>query len=183
MTDASVAKLEENASRPARKLWQNAVLHILSDKLTLSAMLVLGIMTLLCILGAVLLIATGVGSWRIMLATLIGAIVTSSLFVIMAPGESSYLALAPHWHIVIGGFAFGLVYMATDPVSAAQTNSGKVVYGFFIGVTVIIIRAINPAYPEGMMLAILFMNAFAPLIDHYVIQGHIARRKRRVATV
>ena len=134
---------------------------------------------LLCILGAGILIATGVGSWRIMAATFVGAMFTASLLLLLAPSASSNLAMAPHWHIVIGGFAFGLVFMATDPVSAAQTDTGKLVYGFLIGVCVIIIRAINPAYPEGMMLAILFMNAFAPLIDHYVIQAHIARRRKR----
>ena len=136
--------------------------------------------TLLCILGAGLLIATGVGSWRIMLSTFLGAIAMTAVMNIFAPSADSLLALPPHYHIVMGGFAFGLVYMATDPVSAAQTNIGKWIYGFLIGVIVIIVRVINPAYPEGMMLSILFMNAFAPLVDYYVLQAHIARRTSRV---
>ena len=116
-----------------------------------------------------------------MLSTLIGAVAMTAVMNIFAPSADSLLALPPHYHIVMGGFAFGLVYMATDPVSAAQTNTGKIIYGFLIGVIVIIVRVINPAYPEGMMLSILFMNAFAPLVDYYVLQAHIARRTSRIA--
>ena len=138
--------------------------------------------TLLCILGAGLLIATGVGSWRIMLSTFLGCAVTAAIMNLVADSPSSTLAIPVHYHFIIGSFAFGLVYMTTDPVSAAQTNLGKWIYGFFIGVVVVIIRCVNPAYPEGMMLAILLMNAFASLIDYYVVQNNVGRRMSRVAT-
>ena len=136
--------------------------------------------TLLCFLGAGLLIATGIGSWRVMLATLIGCVGMASLMNICSSSDMSMLSIPAHYHIVMGGFAFGMVYMATDPVSAAQTNAGKWVYGILIGCLLVIIRVINPAYPEGMMLSILFLNAFAPLIDYCVLQLHIAKRANRV---
>jgi Na+-transporting NADH:ubiquinone oxidoreductase subunit B len=96
------------------------------------------------------------------------------------PGSAGIMHLPPYWHLVLGGFAFGAVYMATDPVSAAATHTGKLIYGFLIGVLAVLIRAVNPAYPEGVMLAILFMNVFAPLIDHFVVQRNIKRRLARV---
>jgi Na+-transporting NADH:ubiquinone oxidoreductase subunit B len=100
-----------------------------------------------------------------------------------AIGANVYMDLPAHMHLVIGGFAFGAVFMATDPVSAAQTNRGKWIYGFLIGVMAVVIRVFNPAYPEGMMLAILLMNVFAPLIDHYVVAGNIKRRLKRLNKV
>ena len=137
---------------------------------------------LLCLVGALILILTRVGSWRIMVGGLAGAAVMASGMKLLAGGAGSLLALPVHYHFVMGGFAFGLVFMATDPVSAAQTRMGKWIYGFGIGLMVIIIRVVNPAYPEGMMFSILFLNAFAPLIDYYVVQRHIARRRKRGKT-
>jgi Na+-transporting NADH:ubiquinone oxidoreductase subunit B len=132
------------------------------------------------LIGAIILLVSGVGSWRIMLAVLIGGYGMAFLMNLAAgPTASGVFSLPPHYHLVMGGFAFGLVFMATDPVSASGTNTGKWIYGILIGVLAILIRTINPAYPEGMMLAILFMNVFAPLIDYYVIQANIRRRLRR----
>ncbi|MDX9883956.1 MAG: NADH:ubiquinone reductase (Na(+)-transporting) subunit B [Prolixibacteraceae bacterium] len=134
--------------------------------------------TLAILVGAVILIATGIGSWKIMTSTVAGGLLMGLLLNIFA-GDNSYMAL-PFWqHLIIGGFAFGAVFMATDPVSATQTEKGKWIYGFLIGLLAILIRVVNPAYPEGMMLAILLMNTFAPLIDYYVVQGHISRRLKR----
>lgn len=129
------------------------------------------------LLGALLLLITGVGSARIMLSVLAGAIFTGVLFNVI--GANEYMKLPFYYHLVMGGFAFGAVFMATDPVSAAQTAKGKIIYGFLIGMLTIIIRVLNPAYPEGMMLAILLMNVFAPLIDHYVIEAHVRHRIKR----
>jgi len=126
--------------------------------------------------GAALLILTGIGSWRIMLACLIGLIGGAALF--NAFGAEGYAQLPAHYHIAIGSFAFGAVFMATDPVSAAATNVGKWIYGVGIGLLIVIVRVANPAYAEGVMLAILFMNVMAPLIDHYVVEAHIRKRSR-----
>ena len=128
-------------------------------------------------LGALLLIATGIGSWRIILSTFVGGFVMASLF--NAWGMNELMSTPAHIHLMIGSFAFGAVFMATDPVTGSQTNKGKYIYGFLIGVFAILIRVFNPAYPEGMMLAILLMNIFAPLVDHYVIEGNIKRRLKR----
>lgn len=132
---------------------------------------------LACLLGAAILIATGIGSWRIMSGCLIG-MVGFSLFLNAIAGWSgvAMFAVAPWWHLVIGGFAFGAVFMATDPVSASMTNTGKWLYGGLIGVVTIVVRCMNPAFPEGIMLAILFANVFAPLIDYFVVQANIKRR-------
>lgn len=125
---------------------------------------------------------TGVGSWRIMAGTVIGAIGMALFLNLFAkPGLPAMLALPWEYHLVMGGFAFGTVFMTTDPVSASGTNTGKWIYGLLIGLLCILIRVWNPAYPEGMMLAILFMNIFAPLIDHYVVQANINRRLARAA--
>ncbi len=141
--------------------------------------------TLAILIGAVLLIITGIGNWKIMVSTIAGGAVMGLILNAFAgsaglsPEVATYFSM-PFWHhLILGGFAFGAVFMATDPVSAAQTDKGKWIYGFLIGIIAILIRVINPAYPEGMMLAILLMNTFAPLIDHYVIQGHIKRRLKR----
>lgn len=129
------------------------------------------------LIGALILIITGVASWRIMLSVVVGGIVMGLIFNLVAIND--YM-MVPAWkQLVMGGFAFGAVYMATDPVTAAQTNKGKYIYGFLIGFFAIMVRVFNPAYPEGMMMAILFMNVFAPLIDHYVIQANISRRRKR----
>lgn len=129
------------------------------------------------LIGAGLLLHTGVGSWKVMASGLFGALFMTLIFNTAA--LNPYMTVGPLEHLTAGGFMFGLVFMATDPVSAAQTDVGKVIYGFFIGVIAIMIRVFNPAYPEGMMLAILFMNVMAPLIDHYVIQGNIKERLKR----
>ena len=136
--------------------------------------------TIAVLLGAIILIATGVGSLRIMLSVVAGGLFMGAVFNIFAVND--FMAIPPYYHLIMGGFAFGTVYMATDPVSASQTGTGKYIYGFLIGVITILIRVVNPAYPEGMMLAILFMNVFAPLIDHYVVQANIKRRLNRLKT-
>ncbi len=134
--------------------------------------------TLAILIGAIFLLITKVGNWKIMLSTVLGGVVMGLLLNIFA-GDNVYMAM-PFWqHLIIGGFAFGAVFMATDPVSAAQTDKGKWIYGFLIGFLAVLIRVVNPAYPEGMMLAILLMNTFAPLIDHYVVEGNIKRRLKR----
>jgi Na+-transporting NADH:ubiquinone oxidoreductase subunit B len=141
--------------------------------------------TLAILLGAVLLIITGIGSWKIMISTFAGGAIMGLILNAFAgsaglsPEVATYFGM-PFWHhLILGGFAFGAVFMATDPVSAAQTDKGKWIYGFLIGIVAILIRVINPAYPEGMMLSILLMNTFAPLVDHYVVQGHVKRRLKR----
>ena len=136
--------------------------------------------TLACLIGAAVLLVTKIGSWRIMLSTVVGMVLTAKLFNLLAPYvENPMFQVPPIWHFVIGGFAFGTVYMATDPVSAAMTEAGKYVYGFLIGALAITIRVINPAFPEGMMLSILFMNIFSPIIDHFVVAANIRRRRLR----
>ncbi|MDD7886640.1 NADH:ubiquinone reductase (Na(+)-transporting) subunit B [Flavivirga sp. 57AJ16] len=144
--------------------------------------------TLLILLGGLFLIFTKIGSWRIMLSSVIGALVMGLIFnQVVDSGwitESSkfYGLMSTTWwhHLLIGGFAFGTVFMATDPVTASQTNKGKWIYGFFVGFISILIRVFNPAYPEGVMLAILLMNVFAPTIDHYVVQGNVKQRMKRL---
>ena len=130
------------------------------------------------LIGAVILLGTGVGSWRIILSTFLGGFVMASLFNLW--GANELMNTPAEIHLIIGSFAFGAVFMATDPVTGSQTNIGKYIYGFLIGVLAILIRVFNPAYPEGMMLAILFMNVFAPLVDHYVIQANVKRRLKRL---
>ena len=133
--------------------------------------------TLAILIGAAILLFTGIVSARIMFSTFIGGLVMGLLLNIFAVNPFMEI---PAWeHLLLGGFAFGAVFMATDPVSAAQTPKGKIIYGFLIGFLAILIRVVNPAYPEGVMLAILFMNVFAPLIDHYVIEGNIKKRLKR----
>ncbi len=138
--------------------------------------------TLLCIVGAAILIATGIGSWKIMAGVVGGVIGTSVLLNLVNTGSNPMLGVPFHWHLVIGGLAFGLVFMATDPVSASMTETGKWVYGGLIGFMTVLIRCINPAFPEGIMLAILFGNVFAPLIDYFVVQANVRRRTARYAT-
>lgn len=131
------------------------------------------------LIGAVILIVTGVGAWRIMAGGVLGLIATTYLFnAIAGPEHRPFLSLPWHYHAVMGSFAFGLVYMATDPVSAAATTPGKWIYGFLIGALVILIRVANPAFPEGVMLSILFMNVTAPLVDYFVVRAHISARER-----
>ena len=136
--------------------------------------------TFMCLIGAFILIFTGVGSWRIMLSVFLGAYCMGFLFNLI--GSNEFMLIPPEYHFVFGGLAFGAVFMATDPVTAAQTETGKWIYGFMIGILTVVIRIFNPAYPEGIMLAILFMNVFAPLIDFYIVKANKKRRLKR-ATV
>ncbi len=130
------------------------------------------------LLGAIILIWTGVASWKIMFSSVIGALAIAYLTAWLNPDAMAF----PAWqHLIMGGFAFGTVFMATDPVTSAQTECGKWIYGFLVGAMAIIIRLFNPGYPEGMMLAILLMNTFAPLIDHIVVQRNVSRRLKRAA--
>ncbi|WP_143962319.1 NADH:ubiquinone reductase (Na(+)-transporting) subunit B [Litoribacter populi] len=135
---------------------------------------------LMALIGAAILILTGVASWKIIVSAFGGAWLMGLVMELFAVNE--YMAMPAHYHLVMGGLAFGIVFMATDPVSASQTETGKWIYGLLIGVLTVIIRVTNPAYPEGIMLAVLFMNVFAPLIDHYVVKANKKRRLQR-ATV
>lgn len=137
--------------------------------------------TLACLLGAAFLVVTGVGSWRIMAGVLVGAMGLAGLLNGVPSETNAVFQIPAHWHLVIGGLAFGLVFMATDPVSAAMTETGKWIYGILIGAMTIVIRVLNPAFPEGIMLAILFGNVFAPVIDYVVVQRNIKRRMTRNA--
>lgn len=172
--DAVTASLADGG---AGITWMNAFLGFIPGSMGETS-------ALACLIGAAILIGTGIGSWRIMLACVIGAVGLSGLFfglslagITTAPTYS----MPPWWHLVVGGYAFGVVFMATDPVSASMTNLGKWYYGILIGAMTILIRVCNPAYPEGIMLAILFGNVFAPLIDYFVVQGNINRRLARYA--
>ena len=134
--------------------------------------------TLAILIGAAILLWTGIASWRVMLSVFAGGYLMGLLFNLI--GANAYMDIPAYYHLIIGGFAFGAVFMATDPVTGSQTNVGKYIYGFLIGVMAVLIRVLNPGYPEGMMLSILFMNAVAPLIDYYVVQANIRRRNRRL---
>lgn len=136
--------------------------------------------TMACLIGGLLLVLTGVGSLRIILSFFAGGFIMGLL--LNAIGGNPYLDLPAFYHLIIGGFAFGAVFMATDPVTASQTATGKIIYGFFGGFLAIMIRVLNPAYPEGVFLAILFMNVMAPIIDHYIVQANINRRLKRLKT-
>jgi Na+-transporting NADH:ubiquinone oxidoreductase subunit B len=133
--------------------------------------------TIAILIGAAILILTGIGSWKIMVSVFAGGLTMGLLLNVISAND--YMELPFYYHFVMGGFAFGAVFMATDPVTGAQTETGKWIYGFLIGIFSILFRVLNPAYPEGVMLAILLMNLFAPLIDHYVVQSNIKRRLKR----
>jgi len=137
--------------------------------------------TLMILLGALILVATGIGSWKIMVSVFAGGAAMGLLLNLVAVND--YMSLPFYYHFVMGGFAFGAVFMATDPVTGSQTEKGKWIYGFLIGVLSIMFRVLNPAYPEGVMLAILLMNLFAPLIDHFVVQANINRRLKRAVNL
>ena len=132
-------------------------------------------------IGALILLVTGVASWRIMLSIFVGGAAMGLIF--NAVGANEYMSMPFYYHFLMGGFMFGAVFMATDPVTAAHTNTGKYIYGFLIGVMAVLIRVVNPAYPEGMMLAILLLNVFAPLIDYYVVDANIRKRAKRAKLV
>jgi len=137
--------------------------------------------TLAILIGAIILIVTGIGSWKIMVSVFGGGLAAGLLFNAFA--VNPYMEIPAWQHLIMGGFAFGAVFMATDPVSASQTEKGKWIYGFLVGFLALLVRVLNPAYPEGMMLAILLMNAFAPLIDYYVVEANIRRRMKRAKKV
>ena len=136
--------------------------------------------TLCCLIGAVILILSRIGSWRIMAGVCMGMAFFSGVLCLLPKPETVY-NITPMWHLVLGGFAFGTVFMATDPVSASMTRTGKWIYGFLIGFMTVLVRTVNPAFPEGIMLAILFGNVMAPLIDYFVLQANIKRRVARYA--
>lgn len=135
--------------------------------------------TIAILIGGAVLMVMGIASWRIVAGVMIGMVALSFLLNTIGSDSNPLFAMPWYWHLVVGGFAFGMIFMATDPVSAAMTNTGKFFFGALIGVMVVLIRVINPAFPEGMMLAILFANLFAPLIDHFVVQSNIKRRMAR----
>jgi Na+-transporting NADH:ubiquinone oxidoreductase subunit B len=135
--------------------------------------------TLACMLGGIFLIYTRIASWRIITGVFLGMVATSTFFNLIGSDSNPMFAVPWYWHLSLGGFAFGMIFMATDPVSASMTSTGRWMYGFLIGLMTVLIRVVNPAYPEGIMLAILFANIFAPLIDFSVVQANIRRRKRR----
>jgi Na+-transporting NADH:ubiquinone oxidoreductase subunit B len=137
--------------------------------------------TLMCLVGAAILMATGAASWKIIVSAFGGTYLTALLFNALA--GNAFMAIPAHYHLVMGGVAFGIVFMATDPVSAAQTETGKWIYGFLIGALTVLIRVFNPAYPEGIMLAVLLMNVLAPLIDYYVVDANKQRRLKRMKQV
>jgi len=152
--------------------WQDAFLGMMPGSMGETS-------ALACLFGAVVLIGSGIGSWRIMLSMTVSAVVFATLFNVIGSETNHMFALTPAWHLVIGGFAFGAVFMATDPVSASMTQTGHWIYGGLIGLMVILVRVVNPAFPEGTMLAILFGNMFAPLIDYFVVQANVKRRLER----
>lgn len=137
--------------------------------------------TLACLLGGAFLMITGIASWRIIVAVFAGMVATASLLNLIGSDANPMFAMPWHWHLVLGGFAFGMVYMATDPVTAATTNAGRWIFGLLIGALTVLIRVVNPAFPEGIMLAILLANVFAPTIDWFVMQANIRRRRQRCA--
>ncbi|MDR5867042.1 NADH:ubiquinone reductase (Na(+)-transporting) subunit B [Halomonas koreensis] len=139
--------------------------------------------TLAILIGAAVLLWTKIASWRIMLGVFLGMVATSFLFNLIGSDTNPMFAMPWYWHLVVGGFAFGMVFMATDPVSASMTNPGRLIFGILIGVMTVLIRVVNPAFPEGIMLAILFANLFAPLIDHFFVQANIKRRMQRTGDV
>ena len=142
----------------------------------------IGEVSTFCILiGAVILLWTGVASWRTMLSVFAGGLIMGWIFNLV--GANPYMQMPAYYHLLLGGFAFGAVFMATDPVTSSQTNTGKIITGLIIGMLTVLIRVVNPGYPEGMMLSILFVNALAPLVDYCVVQSNIRSRKKRLKTV
>jgi Na+-transporting NADH:ubiquinone oxidoreductase subunit B len=148
----------------------NSVVGIIPGSIGETSAIAIGI-------GAVILLISGIGSWRIMFSSVVGGLLMASLFNLW--GANAFMDLEAVHQLMLGGFLFGIVFMATDPVTAAQTANGQWIYGFLVGFIAILVRVFNPAYPEGMMMAILFMNVMAPLVDHYVIEANISKRLKR----
>ncbi|MGR4067796.1 NADH:ubiquinone reductase (Na(+)-transporting) subunit B [Billgrantia sp. C5P2] len=172
-TPLSIAFQEGMADLTSQYSWWDAFIGYLPGSVG-------EVSTLAIFIGAAVLLWTKIASWRIMLGCLLGMVGTSLLFNLVGSESNPMFAMPWYWHLVIGGFAFGMVFMATDPVSASMTNPGRLIFGILIGVMTVLIRVVNPAFPEGIMLAILFANLFAPLIDHFFVQANIKRRMRRV---
>lgn len=170
------AALEGQSTIDAGVTWWNAFIGFIPGSMGETS-------ALACLAGAVILIATGIGSWRIMASVAVGTLAMAALLNAVGSTTNPFFDVPFWWHFVLGGWAFGTVFMATEPVTAPGTNSGRVVYGFLIGILVVLIRVVNPAYPEGMMLAILFMNVFAPVIDHFSIVANVKRRQARYANI
>ncbi len=170
----AVAAEQGQAALASGVSWQDAFFGLIPGSMGETS-------ALACLIGAVILILTGVGSWRIMAGVTIGTLIMALGLNAIGSNTNPFFATPFWWHFVLGGWAFGTVFMATDPVSAAQTDKGRWIYGFLIGVLVVLVRVVNPAYPEGMMLAILLMNVMAPLIDHFVVAKNIKRRRARYA--
>ncbi|MDF1691111.1 MAG: NADH:ubiquinone reductase (Na(+)-transporting) subunit B [Zhongshania sp.] len=170
-TPLSIAASDGMAVLQEKMTWMDAFLGNMQGSMG-------EVSTLAIFLGGAVLLWTGIASWRIVVGVLIGMFSLSMLFNSMQ-SDNLMMAMPWHWHLVLGGFAFGMMFMATDPVSSSMTNTGKWIFGALIGCMVVLIRVVNPAFPEGMMLAILFANLFAPLIDHFVVQANIKRRLAR----
>jgi len=153
-------------------VWRDAFLGVMPGSMGETSVLA-------CLLGAALLLATGIASWRIMTSMLLGGASTAAFLWLVGSDTNPMTAMPPHWHLVLGGFAFGLVFMATDPVTAAQTDPGKWIYGFLVGLFCVAVRVLNPGYSESLMIVILLGNVFAPLIDWFVIEVHVRRRRLR----
>lgn len=172
-TPLAIAKAKGLAGLDAAGItWMNAFIGNIPGSIGETSVLA-------CLAGAGLLLLTKVASWRVMAGVMVGAAGTTALFNLLGSNSNPMFALPFHWHAALGGFAFGLVFMATDPVSAAMTNTGRWLYGALIGVMVILVRVVNPAFPEGMMLSILFANMFAPTIDYFVTKANVRRRMLR----
>ncbi len=167
-----VSKISEFSSDGAYSLY-NSFLGVIPGSVGETSVIAI-------MMGAAILLFTGVGSFRIMASMFIGGLSMAYVFNLVAPDTNLFMSLDPIHQLCIGSFLFGMVFMATDPVSAAQTNKGKIIYGFLCGVLSVLIRVFNPAYPEGVMVAILFMNVMAPLIDHYVVEANIKKRLKRL---
>jgi len=172
-TPLSVVASDGMAALQAHTSWMDAFLGSIPGSVGETS-------TLAILIGGVLLLGTRIASWRIVLGVFIGMVALSMLFNVVGSDDNPAFAMPWYWHLVTGGFAFGMIFMATDPVSAAMTNTGKWAFGILIGLMTVLIRVVNPAFPEGIMLAILFANLFAPLMDHFVIQANIKRRLARV---
>lgn len=171
-TALSVAASEGMAALQGQLTWMDAFIGKMAGSVG-------EVSTLAILIGGAVLLAMGIASWRIVAGVMLGMVATALLFNSIGSDTNAMFDMPWYWHLVVGGFAFGMIFMATDPVSAAMTDTGKWWFGFMIGFMVVIIRVVNPAFPEGMMLAILFANLFAPLIDHFVVQANIKRRLAR----
>lgn len=171
-TALSVAAQEGMAVLQGQLTWMDAFIGKMAGSVG-------EVSTLAILIGGAVLLAMGIASWRIVAGVMLGMVATALLFNSIGSDTNAMFDMPWYWHLVVGGFAFGMIFMATDPVSAAMTDTGKWWFGFMIGFMVVIIRVVNPAFPEGMMLAILLANLFAPLIDHFVVQANIKRRLAR----